>query len=51
MTTTDDLTEIAIILDRSGSMQQIKDDMDGGLWAMLVEQHGVVYKIAGLKED
>lgn len=35
-----DLTEIAVILDRSGSMQSIKDDMEGGLWALITEQHG-----------
>lgn len=37
----EDLTEIAIILDRSGSMQSIKDDMDGGLWSLITEQHGL----------
>lgn len=35
------LTEIAVILDRSGSMSTIKDDMEGGLWAMIQEQHGL----------
>jgi Mg-chelatase subunit ChlD len=35
-----DLTEIAVILDRSGSMQSIKEDMEGGLWALVTEQHG-----------
>jgi len=38
---TNDLTEVAVVLDRSGSMQKIKDDMEGGLWATLVEQHGL----------
>ena len=33
-----ELTEIAIILDRSGSMNNIREDMEGGLWNMLVEQ-------------
>jgi Mg-chelatase subunit ChlD len=35
-----DLTEIAIVLDRSGSMMSLKDDMEGGLWATITEQHG-----------
>lgn len=35
-----DLTEIAVILDRSGSMARIKDDMEGGLWTLIREQHG-----------
>jgi hypothetical protein len=35
-----DLIEIAVILDRSGSMQSIKDDMEGGLWTLVAEQHG-----------
>jgi Mg-chelatase subunit ChlD len=35
-----DLTEIAVVLDRSGSMSSIKDDMEGGLWATITEQHG-----------
>jgi len=38
---TNDLTEIAVVLDRSGSMQRLKDDMEGGLWATVVEQHGL----------
>lgn len=38
---TNDLTEIAIILDRSGSMSSIKEDMEGGLWATITEQHGL----------
>jgi hypothetical protein len=38
--TQDELTEIAVILDRSGSMMSIKDDMEGGLWATITEQHG-----------
>lgn len=37
----DQLTEIAVVLDRSGSMSRIKDDMEGGLWTMIVEQHGL----------
>jgi hypothetical protein len=36
---TNDLTEIAVVFDRSGSMQNIKDDMEGGLWATIIE-HG-----------
>lgn len=36
-----DLTEVAIILDRSGSMQSIRDDMEGGLWATITEQNGL----------
>jgi len=32
-------TQIAIIMDRSGSMNVIKDDMQGGLWSLIVEQH------------
>lgn len=40
-TPTNDLTEIAIILDRSGSMQSIKDDMEGGLWNTITEQNGL----------
>ena len=36
-----DLTEIAVVLDRSGSMDSIKDDMQGGLWATITEQHGL----------
>lgn len=36
-----DLTEIAVILDRSGSMSSIKDDMEGGLWTLVTEQHGL----------
>lgn len=39
--TPNDLTEIAVILDRSGSMAQIKDDMEGGLWTLITEQHGL----------
>lgn len=35
-----DLTEIAVVLDRSGSMHALKDDMEGGLWALITEQHG-----------
>jgi hypothetical protein len=35
-----DLTEIAVVLDRSGSMSSIKDDMEGGLWTTITEQHG-----------
>ena len=35
------LTEIIVILDRSGSMSTIKDDMEGGLWSMIQEQHGL----------
>ena len=38
---TNDLTEVAIILDRSGSMQSIKDDMEGGLWSLITEQNGL----------
>jgi Mg-chelatase subunit ChlD len=34
-----DLTEIAVVLDRSASMNSIKDDMDSGLWATILEQH------------
>lgn len=37
----DELTEIAVILDRSGSMSSIKDDMEGGLWTLITEQHGL----------
>ena len=37
----DKLTEIAVVLDRSGSMSDIKDDMEGGLWEMITEQHGM----------
>lgn len=33
-----DLTEIAVILDRSGSMQSIRADMEGGYAAFLAEQ-------------
>jgi Mg-chelatase subunit ChlD len=40
VTATNDLTEVAIILDRSGSMSSIKDDMEGGLWAAITEQNG-----------
>lgn len=36
----DTLAEIAVVLDRSGSMQSIKDDMEGGLWTLIREQHG-----------
>jgi hypothetical protein len=36
-----DLTEIAVIRDRSGSMNTIKDDMEGGLWSLTTEQHGM----------
>lgn len=36
-----DLTEIAVILDRSGSMSSIRDDMEGGLWTTITEQHGL----------
>jgi len=43
MTTTkkpeDTLTEIAVVLDRSGSMHSIKTDMEGGLWTLIREQH------------
>lgn len=35
----DTLTEIAIVLDRSGSMSRIKTDMEGGLWTLIREQH------------
>ena len=35
----DELTEIAVILDRSGSMMSLKDDMEGGLWATILDQH------------
>lgn len=35
------LTEIVVIMDRSGSMAPIKDDMEGGLWSMIQEQHGL----------
>lgn len=38
---TNELTELAIILDRSGSMSSIKDDMEGGLWSTITEQHGL----------
>ena len=38
---TNDLTELAVVLDRSGSMQSIKDDMEGGLWATITEQNGL----------
>lgn len=34
-----ELTEIAAILDRSGSMASIQDDMRGGLWTTILEQH------------
>ena len=34
-----DLTEIAVVLDRSASMNSIKDDMDEGLWTTILEQH------------
>lgn len=37
----DKLTEIAVVLDRSGSMANIKDDMEGGLWTLVTEQHGM----------
>ena len=40
-TPTNDLTEIAVVLDRSGSMSSIKDDMEGGLWATITEQNGL----------
>lgn len=36
-----DLTEIAVVLDRSGSMSAIQDDMEGGLWATITEQNGL----------
>ena len=36
-----DLTEIAVVLDRSGSMASLKDDMEGGLWTTITEQHGL----------
>ena len=36
-----DLTEIAVVLDRSGSMAALKDDMEGGLWTTITEQHGL----------
>ena len=36
-----DLTELAVVLDRSGSMFSIKDDMEGGLWATITEQNGL----------
>lgn len=36
-----ELTEIAVVLDRSGSMAGIKDDMEGGLWTTITEQHGL----------
>lgn len=39
-TPANDLTEVAIILDRSGSMASIKDDMEGGLWTTITEQNG-----------
>lgn len=32
-------TEIAIILDRSGSMDDIREDMEGGLWSLIRAQH------------
>ncbi|MGB1700107.1 MAG: VWA domain-containing protein [Nannocystaceae bacterium] len=32
-------TEIAIILDRSGSMDSIREDMEGGLWSLVCAQH------------
>lgn len=35
------LTEVAVVMDRSGSMSSIKDDMEGGLWSMIQEQHGL----------
>lgn len=38
---TNDLTELAVVLDRSGSMASIKDDMEGGLWSTIVEQNGL----------
>jgi uncharacterized protein YegL len=38
---TNDLTEVAIVLDRSGSMSSIKDDMEGGLWTVVTEQNGL----------
>ena len=28
-----------MVLDRSGSMMSLKDDMEGGLWATITEQH------------
>jgi len=40
-TPANDLTEVAIILDRSGSMSSIKDDMEGGLWTTITEQNGL----------
>lgn len=36
-----DLTEIAVVLDRSGSMGAIKDKMDEGLWSLIQEQKNV----------
>ncbi len=39
VTVQDELTEIAVILDRSGSMASIQDDMQGGLWTTILEQH------------
>jgi len=38
---TNDITEIAVVLDRSGSMASLKDDMEGGLWSTITEQHGM----------
>lgn len=32
-------TEIAILLDRSGSMYDIREDMEGGLWQLILDQH------------
>jgi Mg-chelatase subunit ChlD len=37
--TSRDLTEIAVIIDRSGSMSSIQDDMQGGLWTTILQQH------------
>ena len=34
----DSMTEIAVIMDRSGSMSSIKEDMEGGLWSFVEEQ-------------
>lgn len=36
--TNPDLTHIAFVVDRSGSMQFIKDDMNGGIKSLLAEQ-------------
>lgn len=39
--TAEELTELIFIMDRSGSMASIKDDMEGGIWTIITENHGM----------